>query len=83
MLYGKQRKCFLKDKGTVRQAVFMISRSGRHGLRNSMQHPPLEHRACDRDGRSGGRFGRKSAVFFLSLQTACSQEDTVKDVKGA
>jgi len=61
----------------------MISRSGRHGLRNSMQRPPLGHRACDRDGRSDGRLGRKSAVFFLSLQTACSQEDTVKDVKGA
>ena len=48
-----------------------------------MQRPPLGHRACDRDGRSDGRLGRKSAVFFLSLQTACSQEDTVKDVKGA
>lgn len=61
----------------------MISRSGRYGLRNSMQHPPLEHRAYDRDGRSGGRLERKSTVFFLSLQTACSQEDTVEDVKGA
>ena len=65
MLYGKQRKCFLKDKRTVRQAVFMISRSGRHGLRNSMQRPSLEHRACDRDDRSDGRLGRKSSVFFL------------------
>lgn len=83
MLYGKQGKCFLKDKGTVRQAVFMISRSGRYGLRNSMQRPPLRHRACDRDGRSGGRLERMSAVFSLSLQTACSQEDTIEDVKGA
>lgn len=48
-----------------------------------MQRPPPEHRACDRDGRSGGRLERKSAVFFLSLQTACSQEDTIEDVKGA
>ena len=46
-----------------------------------MQRPPLEHRACDRDDRGGGRLERKSAVFFLSLQTACSQEDTVKDVR--
>ncbi|AEA20607.1 hypothetical protein HMPREF9137_1882 [Prevotella denticola F0289] len=61
----------------------MISRSGRHGLRNFMQRPPLEHRACDRDDRGGGRLGRKSTVFFLSLQTACSQEDTIENVKGA
>lgn len=61
----------------------MISRSGRYGLRNSMQRPPLGHRACDRDDRSGDRLERKSTVFFLSLQTACSQEDTIEDVKGA
>ena len=48
-----------------------------------MQHPPLEHRACDRDDRGGGILERKSTVFFLSLQTACSQEDTIEDIKGA